>query len=470
MNTFRLISSIATAVFFTMPCVTYAEQAPLISPEKKAQLEAAGFETNPDVLKQLATGGKPMGRWTEGLTLDGIEPMPWLKSAANWTPGSEEVQPSEIRVTFMGSSPIPRPGQMGTSVYVELGNGDNFIFDMGPGSVANYLSAGIPLNQLNDIFITHLHWDHVASVPYAYMFGGWGGRWHDKFRVYGPSGRTEKHGIAYMMDRMEEMLTWHKDSFDIFPIGEGWNIEVTEFPFDDDGGVVYEKNDVKITHWRQSHTQDGASAYRLDWNGMCVAFTGDGRPNSLTIKYAKGCDLVITEVQVELMAISAGINGVLPVMGRMTVDTSHNPGYAAGYLFNEVKPRLGMTTHMSYDGYSNPELLAQIREKWKGPFHFGAPDMVVVNMTPDKVWVRDGVIAEYSNVAPPKFDIESQGGLRIPPAKYNRSDIQQQSIRDAEISPRKYYPKGYAPEAITEWPTDKPVFIPAEVMGGSEGE
>jgi ribonuclease Z len=73
---------------------------------------------------------------------------------------------------------------------------------------------------------------------------------------------------------------------------------------------------------------------------MCVAFTGDGRPNSLTIKYAKGCDLVITEVQVELMAISAGINGVLPVMGRMTVDTSHNPGYAAGYLFNEIKPRL----------------------------------------------------------------------------------------------------------------------------------
>ena len=163
MNTFGLISSIATAALFTMSCVTYAEQAPLISPKQKAQLEAAGFETNPDVLKQLATGGRPLGRWTEGLTFDGIEPMPWLKSAANWTPGSEVVQPGEIRITFMGSSPIPRPGQMGTSVYVELGNGDNFIFDMGPGSVANYLSAGIPLNQLNDIFVTHLHWDHVAS-------------------------------------------------------------------------------------------------------------------------------------------------------------------------------------------------------------------------------------------------------------------------------------------------------------------
>lgn len=120
-----------------------------------------------------------MGRWEEGLTFQGIEPMPWLKSAANWTPGSEEIQPSEIRVTFMGSSPVPRPGQMGTSVFVELGNGKNFIFYMGQGSVANYLAAGVPFNQINDIFLTHLHWDHVASVPYVFMFGGWAGRWHE---------------------------------------------------------------------------------------------------------------------------------------------------------------------------------------------------------------------------------------------------------------------------------------------------
>jgi ribonuclease Z len=442
-----------------------AQEGPSLDAETIKKLDAQGFETSPEVFQKLVTGGQPNGRWKEGLTFEGIEPMPWLSSAANWVPGKEEVQPEEIRITFMGSSPIPRPGQMGTSVFVELGNDDSFIFDMGPGSVANYLASGIPLNQLNNIFLTHLHWDHAASIPYAYMFGAWAGRWNETFRVHGPSGRTEKHGVSYMMDRMNEMLTWHKDSFDIFPIGKGFDMEVNEFPFDDDGGVVYEKDGVKIIHWRQSHTQDGASAYRLDWKGMCVAFTGDGRPNSLTIKYAKGCDIVITEVQVELNAISSGVNGVLPVMGRFTVDTSHNPGYAAGYLFNEVKPRLGMTTHMSYDAYSNPELLAQIREYWKGPFHFGAPDMIVVNMTKDKIWVRDGVLPEYSNVATPVFDTEEAGGLLIPPPRLSRSDIQQQKIRDLEIPPADYYPEGYAPELIQAWPTDKPLFIPNEVMG-----
>jgi hypothetical protein len=86
--------------------------------EQLKKLAAAGFESDPATLKAVATGGTPMGRWKEGLTFDGVAPMPWLKSSANWFPKTEEVQPEEIRVTFMGSSPMPRPGQMGTSVYV----------------------------------------------------------------------------------------------------------------------------------------------------------------------------------------------------------------------------------------------------------------------------------------------------------------------------------------------------------------
>jgi ribonuclease BN (tRNA processing enzyme) len=420
-----------------------------------------GYETNPEVLRAIATGGSPMGRWKEGLTFDGVAPMPWLKSAANWFPKTEDVQPEEIRVTFMGSSPMPRPGQLGTSVYVELGNGESFIFDMGPGSIANYLAAGVPLNRLNDIFLTHLHWDHVDSVAYTYLFGAWGGRWHEKFRVTGPSGTKPEYGTRHMMEKMKEMLAWHRESFDESPIGQGFDMDVREFDFRDDGGVAYEKNGVKISHWRQSHTVDGASAYRLDWNGMCVAFTGDGRPNSLTLKHAKGCDLVITETQVELASIAATVNGALPVIYRNTVDVAHNPGYAAGYVFEQLKPRMAMVTHTSYDSYSNSELLSEIRYHYKGPFHMGAPDMVVVNLTKDKVWVREGVIPDFPSQSPPKFDVAAMGGLVLPAPRNLRKDFQQQSIRDAEISPDLYYPPGYKPELIPAWPSTKDVMIPA---------
>ena len=37
----------------------------------------------------------------------------------------------------MGTSPTIRPGQMNTSIWVMLGNEDNFAFDVGEGSPAN---------------------------------------------------------------------------------------------------------------------------------------------------------------------------------------------------------------------------------------------------------------------------------------------------------------------------------------------
>ena len=55
-----------------------------------------------DIRKALYAG-VPMGRWKEGLMFQGIAPQPWLKSAANWFPRSEDVQPNEMRIIFMGT-------------------------------------------------------------------------------------------------------------------------------------------------------------------------------------------------------------------------------------------------------------------------------------------------------------------------------------------------------------------------------
>jgi hypothetical protein len=156
-------------------------------------------------------------------------------------------------------------------------------------------------------------------------------------------------------------------------------------------------------------------------------------------------------------------------VGRYTIDTHHSPSYAVGYIFNQVKPRMAMTTHMPYDPYINAETIAEVREHWKGPFHFGAPDMVVVNVTKDQIWVRDGVIPDYPNVRAPNADasIAQFGGLVVPVPIYQREDLQAQSIRDAEIDPNVYYPEGYHPLLMQDWPTKKPLFIPEEKVPAS---
>ena len=272
-----------------------------------------------------------------------------------------------------------------------------------------------------------------------------------------------------MIKGMKMMMKWHIDAFSVFPISEGWDIEVNEFDFQDDGGVIYDKNGAKVTHWRRSHAKDGASGYRLDWNDMCVVWTGDGRPSELDIKYAKGCDLYITETQAELMSISSGVAGVPPFVGRYTIDTHHTPTYALGYLCNKIQPRLCMSTHMQHDPYQDAEVIAEVREHWDGPYHPGAPDMVVVNMTKDKIWARDGVIADYPNNKAPNADlaIERFGGLIVPKPQYSRADLQEQFIRDAQIDPKLYYPEGYMPHLMEEWPTDKDLYLPEPLVPDS---
>ena len=203
--------------------------------------------------------------------------------------------------------------------------------------------------------------------------------------------------------------------------------------------------------------------YRLDWNGLCFVWTGDGRPSNLDAKYAKGCDVYVTETQTELVEISSGVQGVPPFLGRYTIDTHHTPAYAAGYLANQIKPRLFMTTHMPFDPYLNEETVAEVREHWKEPYHFGAPDGIVVNVTKERIWVREGILPDYPNSRAPQFDF-SNAQLVVPHPPTSREKIQEPFVRKQEIDPNKYYPKGYKPELLQEWPVKGDLVVPLEQL------
>ena len=419
--------------------------------------------SSPDEIAAARRGGVPGDRWKEGLLFEGKGMTPGIKGAANWLPQTESLGLDEMQIIFMGSTPVIRPGQMNTSIFVRLGNGDSFIFDLGEGAIANYVAGGFALNELNDVFITHLHVDHFGSLPYLYMFGGHWGRWHEPLRIFGPSGRTEKDGVAYMVDGMQRMLHWHRDAFDIFPVKEAWDVEVHEFDFRDNGGVIYDQNGVKVIHWQRSHVKDGASAYRLDWNGLSVAWTGDGRPTALDVDYAEGVDVFITELQAELVGITSEVEAMPLFMLRYTLDTHHTPGYAAGYLATQVNPRLLMATHMPVDAYLIEETVAEVRHHWKGPFSFGAPDGIVVNVTAEDIWVRQGVLPPYPDMRAPQHDF-SNGALVIPRPNQRREDMQEPFVREQEIPPADYYPEGYHPELMTDWPIDSDLVIPLDEM------
>ena len=82
----------------------------------------------------------------------------------------------------------------------------------------------------------------------------------------------------------------------------------------------------------------------------------------------------------------------------------------------------------------------------------------MVNMTKDRIWVRDGVVSNYPNMSPLQVDMASNGDLVVPAPLNRRQDVQEQAIRDAEIPADRYYPKGYQPDMLPFWPSDKRFF------------
>ena len=436
------LASVATAV-----SVVWAQQAQP-EPDPKLKEAKAFFEV----------AGNPGKRWIEGETMvPHVAPAKHFKSTMLYYPGTEELQPDEVRVIFMGSTYYPTQSQSGMSIFVELGNGENVLFDLGIGSLRNYNSFSIPFNTINHIFFTHLHMDHMSDLPYFMMFrpiqGGW-----TPLHIYGPSGSEEQYGISHMVHHMMKMTAWHQDSFHGWPIGDGYKPAVHEFDFMDEGGVAYEQNGVKITHWPTSHTKDGATSYRLDWNGRSLCYTGDNRPNSLTIKHCKGVDMLISEAQSATVSLSAQVLGMPPAMAAYTVDNAHTPGYGLGYICKKAQPKVCVATHYSYDDIFNNEMVAEVRHHFKGAFAFGAPDLVTFNIHSDgKVWWREGVAGDSSQTPKPVFKTKT---IKFPAPKHQVYDVINDTVEANEIDPKKWYPRGHRPDLVKEWPLTEDVEIP----------
>ena len=395
-------------------------------------------------------------------------PTPSVKNRNNYFPQSEPLGSDEMRIIFMGSQPWPpRISQAGTCIMVELGSGKRLFFDFGPGCLRNIIANQVPVPEINDIFITHLHLDHYADIPYLWQFAPFNGRWKP-LRVIGPSGRTAALGTKAMCEHLEKMGAWTSHQAAGMPMADGYEIDVTEFDFKDDGGACYDKDEVKVTHWRRSHAADGASAYRLDWNGLSFVWTGDGKPDQLTAKYAKGVDVFVTEMAVDMVNLWALKQGVSPYIGAWTIDNFHTMHYAVGYLANLVQPRLAMATHVSFDRELIGEMMAGVRAHYKGMFAFGI-DHTVVNVTKDRVWIREAALPETSNVARPSLEwmIQNNFGGKVPTEMTVKSPFlanQEQSVRDLGIDPALFTPK----DQIREWarmPAEAKINL-TEFLGG----
>ena len=88
-----------------------------------------------------------------------------------------------------GGTPQADTQRYGPAILVEAA-GERLLFDCGRGAVIRMAEAGIALRDIDKIFLTHLHSDHILSLPDV-LLSGWTQRRITPLRVWGPAGTAD---------------------------------------------------------------------------------------------------------------------------------------------------------------------------------------------------------------------------------------------------------------------------------------
>lgn len=352
---------------------------------------------------------------------------------------------NEMRISFFGTWYTPRINQACNSVFVELGNGDSFVFDCGSGVVSRYVARGVAYSRMDKILLTHLHADHTSDLVTIYCFGPSSDR-KSPLHIWGPSGDTRNNGAWFFCKNLLELTRWHRESFSFLPTGyveggDGYDVEAHELAYMQNPGVAYHNNDVKISHFPAVHARDGSISYKLEWNGLTMVFTGDTKPNNYVLEHAKDVDVLIHEMTAPAEVWTTKQTGqtegltydYMLSLNKEVIENSHTLQRAFGYILSQTHPRLGVATHFPNDPDLIQPALADIAAFYSGPVVI-AQDLLVITLN------TNGMISPaYAQVpAYPWYTGETLKGELAPP-KYDGPLAQFNDTLLANVIPAEYY-------------------------------
>lgn len=269
-----------------------------------------------------------------------------------------------FRVTLLGTgTPTPEADRAGPAVLAEVG-GLVLLFDAGRNTVVRLKQAGIVLNRLDAVFLTHLHSDHVVGLPDLLLTSripaDYGMR-TAPLAIFGPIGTAHlAHGIV---DAFSADIAIREKSQKLAPGAS--TFLASEFSTN---GVIFERSGVRVSAFEVDHGPGirPAFGFRIEADGHAVVISGDTTFDARVANAGKGSDLLIHEV----VCISQDYIQKFPAMAVVT--TYHTTPQQAGLIFEQAKPKLAVLTHLGFIGGTRPaDIVPAVRETYKGALVVG---------------------------------------------------------------------------------------------------
>lgn len=188
------------------------------------------------------------------------------------------------------SGPIPSPTRS-EPAHALLWDGQHILVDVGDGAAEQLAKAQIPINSIQTVFISHLHFDHTGGLfAFLGMRDQARGRAHKTITIYGPPGtKAMVDGLRSAMQQGSALLPQQPSVYNVVELHDGASVMV---------------GDIKVTAasnshyllWRGSGAQPVSLSYRFDLPDRSIVYTGDTGPSANVERLAHGADLLVSEV------------------------------------------------------------------------------------------------------------------------------------------------------------------------------
>ena len=189
--------------------------------------------------------------------------------------------------------PDPERGNPSQAVVVDW---QTLLFDCGERTTVNLVRAGLNPMELDRLFFTHLHWDHISDFGYL-LLSTWNCGRRRELPIVGPAGTAAMvescvHGVhradvefvrAYVRALPEHVTERPAESpaYSVEEIDAGWRLETERWTVL--AGAVEH-------HQRLGMPSVG---YRVESADGVVAITGDTAPCDAVVELARGADVLV---------------------------------------------------------------------------------------------------------------------------------------------------------------------------------
>ena len=251
-----------------------------------------------------------------------------------------------MRIIMLGTgAAIPDADRNSSSILITVRE-QHYLFDCGQGATQQMVRAHQDPTKVNTVFLSHLHYDHIADFPY-FMIATWICDRKVRPSVVGPNGTKN------FVDHLFENGAYTKDieARSQYP-KRAKNIEVLRPDVHEcEPGVVFEDNYVKVRACYVEHIPREISAcfgLRMDTiDGNSISFSGDTAPCDRFVDLSKGVDLMIHECTFPEAAIEFRKNAGVGTW-------SHTSPIELGKLAKAANAKSLVATHFGHFDTTNP--------------------------------------------------------------------------------------------------------------------